>query len=119
MSIVLPLSHSLTKFSTEGVPGETLTWTQRISAAIGVVKGIQFLHGGMVPGLFANDLKITNVLLDEHLVAKISSYNLPILAEDMKCEVITELLHPLLPVGVDQYDFCIFVLIEIILHLSR
>ncbi|CAL9041306.1 unnamed protein product [Musa banksii] len=71
----------------EGVPGETLTWTQRISAAIGVVKGIQFLHGGMVPGLFANDLKITNVLLDEHLVAKISSYNLPILAEDMKCEM--------------------------------
>ncbi|URE25548.1 2-aminoethanethiol dioxygenase [Musa troglodytarum] len=71
----------------EGVPGETLTWTHRISAAIGVVKGIQFLHGGMVPGLFANDLKITNVLLDEHLVAKISSYNLPILAEDMKCEM--------------------------------
>ncbi|WOL15293.1 putative inactive leucine-rich repeat receptor-like protein kinase [Canna indica] len=72
----------------DGVAGEKLTWTQRISAAIGVVKGIQFLHGGMVPGLFANDLKITNVMLDQHLVAKISSYNLPILADDMKCEML-------------------------------
>ncbi|XP_072955862.1 probable inactive leucine-rich repeat receptor-like protein kinase At3g03770 [Typha angustifolia] len=69
------------------VPGQRLTWTQRISAAIGVVKGIQFLHGGIIPGLFANNLKITNILLDQNLVAKISSYNLPLLAENTKSEV--------------------------------
>ncbi|EHA8590993.1 putative inactive leucine-rich repeat receptor-like protein kinase [Cocos nucifera] len=73
----------------EGVAGQRLTWTQRISAAIGVAKGIQFLHAGIIPGLFANDLKITKVLLDQNLVAKISSYNLPVLAENMKAEVLT------------------------------
>lgn len=60
---------------------------QRISTAIGVAKGIQFLHGGIIPGLFANDLKITNILLDQNLIAKISSYNLPVLAENMKAMV--------------------------------
>ncbi|XP_020256024.1 probable inactive leucine-rich repeat receptor-like protein kinase At3g03770 isoform X1 [Asparagus officinalis] len=68
--------------------GQKLTWTQRIAAAIGVAKGVQFLHAGIIPGLFANDLKTTNILLDQNLVAKISSYNLPVLAENMKNEVI-------------------------------
>lgn len=73
----------------EGVPGQRLAWTQRISAAIGIAKGIQFLHAGIIPGLFANDLKITKVLLDQNLVAKISSYNLPVLVDNMKTEVLT------------------------------
>ncbi|CDP12665.1 unnamed protein product [Coffea canephora] len=60
-----------------------LNWTQRIAAAIGVAKGIQFLHTGIVPGIFPNYLKITDVLLDQNLVAKVSSYNLPLLAEHM------------------------------------
>ncbi|KAL6327358.1 hypothetical protein AAG906_018960 [Vitis piasezkii] len=55
---------------------QRLNWTQRIAAAIGVVKGIQFLHTGIVPGLFSNNLKITDVLLDHNLHVKISSYNL-------------------------------------------
>ncbi|XP_068635502.1 probable inactive leucine-rich repeat receptor-like protein kinase At3g03770 [Aristolochia californica] len=69
-----------------GVSGQILSWAQRISAAIGIAKGIQFLHAGIVPGIYANDLKITNVLLDQNLVAKISSYNLPVLTENMKNE---------------------------------
>ncbi|KAJ8465093.1 hypothetical protein OPV22_027645 [Ensete ventricosum] len=70
------------------VEGHKITWMQRISTAIGVVKGIQFLHGGIIPGLFANDLKITNILLDQNLIAKIGSYNLPVLAENMKAMVL-------------------------------
>nr|GLL36746.1 probable inactive leucine-rich repeat receptor-like protein kinase At3g03770 [Ipomoea trifida] len=58
-----------------------LNWAQRVSAAIGIAKGIQFLHTGIVPGVFSNDLKITDILLDQNLVAKISSFNLPILDE--------------------------------------
>ncbi|KAL3534854.1 hypothetical protein ACH5RR_003315 [Cinchona calisaya] len=60
-----------------------LNWTQRIAAAVGVAKGIQFLHTGIVPGIFPNYLKVTDVLLDQNLVAKVSSYNLPLLAENM------------------------------------
>ncbi|XP_034887110.1 probable inactive leucine-rich repeat receptor-like protein kinase At3g03770 [Populus alba] len=61
---------------------QKLQWTHRIAAAIGVAKGIQFLHTGIVPGVYSNNLKITDVLLDQNLVAKISSYNLPLLAEN-------------------------------------
>lgn len=60
-----------------------LTWSRRISAAIGVAKGIQFLHTGIVPGVFTNNLKITDILLDQNLVAKIGSHNLPIIAQNM------------------------------------
>ncbi|KAJ3674456.1 hypothetical protein LUZ60_005072 [Juncus effusus] len=66
----------------QGVDGHKLSWSQRIGAAIGVAKGIQFLHGGIIPGLFSNNLKITNILLDQNLVAKIGRYNLPILSEE-------------------------------------
>ena len=65
----------------EGLPSQRLNWTQRIAAAIGVAKGIQFLHTGTLPGVFSNNLKITDVLLDQNLHVKISSYNLPLLAE--------------------------------------
>lgn len=54
---------------------------QRISAAIGVAKGIQFLHTGIVPGVYSNNLKITNVLMDHDMHVKLSSYNLPLLSE--------------------------------------
>ncbi|CAN6165231.1 unnamed protein product [Urochloa humidicola] len=70
----------------QGTEGRKLPWVQRISTVIGVAKGIQFLHGGIMPGLFANNLKITNILLDQNLVAKIGSYNIPILAETAKSE---------------------------------
>ncbi|TVU44660.1 hypothetical protein EJB05_04107 [Eragrostis curvula] len=71
----------------QGTEGCKLTWGQRISAAIGVAKGIQFLHGGIVPGIYGNNLMITNILIDQNHVAKIGSYNIPILAEAMKPEV--------------------------------
>ncbi|KAJ0966370.1 hypothetical protein J5N97_027508 [Dioscorea zingiberensis] len=88
----------------EGVAGQKLTWSQRIAAAIGVARGIQFLHSGIIPGLFANDLKTTNILLDPTLVAKISSYNLPVLSENVKTEHGDK---------VDIYDFGV-ILLEII-----
>ncbi|KAI4323697.1 hypothetical protein L6164_023282 [Bauhinia variegata] len=67
-----------------GSSADKLSWTRRIVAAIGVVKGIQFLHTGIVPGLYSNNLKITDILLDSSLNVKISSYNLPLLAESKK-----------------------------------
>lgn len=73
----------LTLYLAEGRSRQTLSWTQRIAAAIGVAKGIEFLHTGILPGVYSNNLKITDILLDQNLVAKISSYNLPLLAENM------------------------------------
>ncbi|KAF3442989.1 hypothetical protein FNV43_RR16907 [Rhamnella rubrinervis] len=59
-----------------------LTWMQRISAAIGIAKGIQYLHTVMRPGEYSNNLEITDILLDHNLDSKISCYNLPLLGEN-------------------------------------
>ena len=73
----------------EGHSEHSLSWTQvtqRIVAAIGVAKGIQFLHMGIMPSVYSNNLKITDILLNQNLVAKICCYNLPLLpllAENM------------------------------------
>ncbi|KAL9664235.1 hypothetical protein QQ045_019634 [Rhodiola kirilowii] len=73
---------NLRKWTSEESAGQKLTWTQRIAVAIGVAKGIQFLQTGIVPGLLVNDLKITDILLDQNLVAKIAGYHLSLLAEN-------------------------------------
>lgn len=64
------------------IAGKKFSWSHRITSAIGVAKGIQFLHTGIMPGLFCNNLKITNILVDSSLHVKLSSYNLPLLAEN-------------------------------------
>lgn len=102
--------------------GKTLSWSQRIAAAIGIVKGIQFLHTGVVPRFFSSNLKITDVLLDQNFVAKISSYNLPLLVGNIEKDGDrsyfsrfkelnrTTVSHP---EKVDVYDFGV-ILLEII-----
>ncbi|KAK3124524.1 hypothetical protein QOZ80_7BG0587820 [Eleusine coracana subsp. coracana] len=99
----------------QGTEGRKLSWVQRISTAIGVAKGIQFLHGGIMPGLFANNLKITNILLDQNLVAKIGSYNIPILAETAKSEGGSKHAPDRVPNGdkMDIYDFGV-ILLEVV-----
>ncbi|ESW05509.1 hypothetical protein PHAVU_011G185500 [Phaseolus vulgaris] len=67
-----------------GSSGEKISWIQRIAATIGVVKGIQFLHTGIVPGLYSNNLRITDIFLDNSNNVKISSYNLPLSAENKR-----------------------------------
>ena len=82
---ILAFSCSTYVIYTQRIAGRhsrrSLTWTQRIAAAVGIAKGIQFLH--MVAGVYSNNIKITDVLLDQNLAAKISSYNLPLMAESM------------------------------------
>ncbi|XP_077243206.1 putative LRR receptor-like serine/threonine-protein kinase At1g14390 [Tasmannia lanceolata] len=53
-----------------------LKWPQRLAAATGIARGIQFLHTRIVPGVLGNNFNIKNILLDENLIAKISDYKL-------------------------------------------
>lgn len=49
-----------------------------MAITIGIAKGTQFLHTGVVPGIFGNNLKIDNILLDDSLNPKVSGYKIPL-----------------------------------------
>jgi hypothetical protein len=62
---------------TEWRKREMLKWPQRVTAAIGVARGVQFLHNVSVPGITGNDITADNVFLDLTLSAKVGNFNLP------------------------------------------
>ncbi|KAJ1423604.1 Protein kinase domain [Sesbania bispinosa] len=57
---------------------EMLKWPQRMAISTGIARGIQFLHTGVNPGIFGNNIKIENILLDNSLNAKITGYSIPL-----------------------------------------
>jgi len=48
-----------------------------MAISIGIARGIQFLHTRVRPGIFDNNIKIENILLDDTLNAKVSGYSIP------------------------------------------
>ncbi|KGN64398.1 probable inactive leucine-rich repeat receptor-like protein kinase At3g03770 [Cucumis sativus] len=61
---------------------KVLNWSERLAILISVAKAVHFLHTGVIPGFFDNQLKINNILIDEHNVAKLSDYGLSIVSEE-------------------------------------
>ncbi|XP_039029020.1 probable LRR receptor-like serine/threonine-protein kinase At1g14390 isoform X2 [Hibiscus syriacus] len=71
-------NRSLKDYLTDWRKKEILKWPQRMAITIGAARGVEFLHTGISPGIYGNDLKIDNIMLDETLTAKISDYNIPL-----------------------------------------
>lgn len=67
----------------DGRKREMLKWPQRMAMSIGIARGVQFLHTGVAPGIYGNNLKIENVLLDDSLNAKVSRYNIPLISKSV------------------------------------
>lgn len=69
---------SLREHLTDWRRKDRLKWPQRMTISMGIAKGVHFLHTGVAPGVFGNDLKIEHILLDETLTPKLRDYRIPL-----------------------------------------
>uniref|UniRef100_A0A0E0MF69 non-specific serine/threonine protein kinase n=1 Tax=Oryza punctata TaxID=4537 RepID=A0A0E0MF69_ORYPU len=68
-----------------------LTWTQRMTIALDVARGIEYLHGLAQETFIHRDLKPSNILLDQDLRAKVSDFGLVKLAKDTDKSLMTRI----------------------------
>ncbi|KAG6553394.1 hypothetical protein Mapa_005129 [Marchantia paleacea] len=54
----------------------SLNWIERRRLAVGVAKGISYLHNDTRPPIIHRDIKASNILLDENLNARVSDFGL-------------------------------------------
>ncbi|KAM0923175.1 hypothetical protein ACQ4PT_005731 [Festuca glaucescens] len=81
---------SLRSHLTEWRKREMLKWPQRVSSAIGIARGIQFLHNVTAPDVVQNDINIENILLDKTLTSKISDFSLPMISTSKNGKISSE-----------------------------
>ncbi|XP_061364630.1 probable inactive leucine-rich repeat receptor-like protein kinase At3g03770 isoform X5 [Gastrolobium bilobum] len=80
----VPNGNYRTHLSEESNSDKALKWSDRLAILIGVAKAVHFLHTGVIPGCFNNQLKTKNVLLDEHRIPKLSDYGMSIITEEIE-----------------------------------
>ncbi|MCO5551826.1 hypothetical protein L7F22_005329 [Adiantum nelumboides] len=60
----------------------TLDWQRRLTIALGSARGLTYLHTEANPPVIHRDVKSSNILLDQNLVAKVADFGLSRLAPD-------------------------------------
>lgn len=68
-----------------------LTWKQRLTIALDVARGIEYLHSLAQESFIHRDLKPSNILLDNDMRAKVSDFGLVKLARDKQKSMMTRL----------------------------
>lgn len=74
---------TLSSYLSASSPEKTLKWCDRLQVVIAIAKAVHFLHTGIIPGSLYNRLKSSSILLDEHLMAKLSDYGLSIITDEI------------------------------------
>ncbi|CAI5944929.1 unnamed protein product [Closterium sp. NIES-64] len=66
-----------------------LPWSARVRIALGVARGLAYLHEGCVPRIVHRDIKPSNVLLDANMEARIADFGLAKMLHDHERDVAT------------------------------
>ncbi|XP_074589153.1 calcium/calmodulin-regulated receptor-like kinase 1 isoform X3 [Curcuma longa] len=55
---------------------QVLSWDLRVNIALGVARGLEYLHDGAVPPVTHRDIKSANILLDHSMRARVADFGL-------------------------------------------
>ncbi|KAL8157650.1 receptor protein kinase TMK1-like [Apium graveolens] len=83
------LSRYLFSWEEEGL--KPLEWTKRLTIALDVARGVEYLHGLAQQSFIHRDLKPSNILLGDDMRAKVADFGLVRLAPDGKASLVTRL----------------------------
>lgn len=83
------LSSHLFNWAEEGL--KPLDWTRRLTIALDVARGVEYLHGLAHQSFIHRDLKPSNILLGDDMRAKVSDFGLVRLAPEGKGSVETRI----------------------------
>lgn len=83
------LSRYLFDWKKEGL--KPLEWTRRLTIALDVARGVEYLHGLAHQSFIHRDLKPSNILLGDDIRAKVADFGLVRLAPEGKASIETRL----------------------------
>ncbi|KAM7262617.1 hypothetical protein ACFE04_000300 [Oxalis oulophora] len=76
------MANGTLRESLSGRSGIYLDWKRRLRVALGSARGLSYLHELANPPIIHRDIKSANILLDEHLTAKVADFGLSKLVSD-------------------------------------
>lgn len=68
---------------------KVLDWPSRYKIAVGIARGISYLHHDCIPHIIHRDIKSSNILLDKDMEARVSDFGLATLMDPDKTHVST------------------------------
>lgn len=76
------MSGGTLRDSLSGKSGLHLDWKKRLRVTLGAARGLAYLHELADPPIIHRDVKSSNILMDEHLTAKVADFGLSKLVSD-------------------------------------